>query len=246
MEIQSGVAERGAAIPTKKIAALNYASGLMSATSFLMRVISMATGSTSPPEWRRWPAPAQSCLSDNAYQQDQRRGKITLEESAIWVSSSSENITQPVRGLWRQIRLDWAPRAWKSPGGYAKKAKRPSIAVLPFANMSGDPEQGIFRRRYFRGHHYGSVEIALVIRHRSQFVVYLQGQGRRREARLTRTGCALRPGGQAYAKVAIAYVSLHSSSTQRPAIISGPIVTTVNLLMSSRCRMRSPEKRSLR
>jgi hypothetical protein len=53
-------------------------------------------------------------------------------------------------------------------------SQRPSIAVLPFANMSGDPEQEVFRRRYFRRHHHGLSEIALVLRDCAQFVVYLQ------------------------------------------------------------------------
>ena len=34
---------------------------------------------------------------------------------------------------------------------------KPSIAVLPFQNMSGDPEAGILRRRHRRGHHHGAL-----------------------------------------------------------------------------------------
>ena len=50
------------------------------------------------------------------------------------------------------------------------------------------PRAGIFRRRDFRGHHHRLVEIALVLRHRAQFVIHLQGQGGRRKARCPRTG----------------------------------------------------------
>ena len=45
------------------------------------------------------------------------------------------------------------------------------------------PGAGIFRRRHFRGHHHRPVEATLVFRHRAQFVVRVQGQGGRREAR---------------------------------------------------------------
>ena len=33
---------------------------------------------------------------------------------------------------------------------------KPSIAVLPFVNMSGDRRAGLFRRRHGRGHHHGA------------------------------------------------------------------------------------------
>ena len=58
------------------------------------------------------------------------------------------------------------------------------------------PRAGIFRRRHFRRHHHRAVEAALVLRHRAQFVLHLQGQGGRREARRARTRRALRPRGQ--------------------------------------------------
>ena len=37
--------------------------------------------------------------------------------------------------------------------------KRPSVAILPFANMSGDPEQRIFQRRHHRRHHHRAVAL---------------------------------------------------------------------------------------
>ena len=74
------------------------------------------------------------CLSDNAYQQI--KGKLALEVSDMG-EQALKNIPQPVR-LY-SVRLDAAPAlsalAWPD---------KPSIAVLPFQNMSGDPEQEYF------------------------------------------------------------------------------------------------------
>ena len=73
---------------------------------------------------------------------------------------------------------------------------KPSIAVLPFLNLSGDRRAGVFRRRHGRGHHHGIVAHPLAVRHRAQFELHLQGSGRRCEAGRPRAGRALCPGRQ--------------------------------------------------
>jgi adenylate cyclase len=76
------------------------------------------------------------CLSDNAYQQI--KGKLSIDVTDMG-ERALKNIAQPIRVYG--IR----------PGGSATAARpalslpdRPSIAVLPFQNMSGDPEQDYF------------------------------------------------------------------------------------------------------
>ena len=80
--------------------------------------------------------PGTICLSDNAYQQI--KGKLAIDVTDMG-EQQLKNIAQPVRVYG--IR----------PGGAGAAARpalslpdRPSIAVLPFQNMSGDPEQDYF------------------------------------------------------------------------------------------------------
>jgi len=50
---------------------------------------------------------------------------------------------------------------------------KPSIAVLPFACMSGDPEQKFLRRRRGRRHHHGAVPCSRAVRHCAKFELRL-------------------------------------------------------------------------
>ena len=78
--------------------------------------------------------PGAVCLSDNAYQQI--KGKLTLDINDMG-EQQLKNIAQPVRVY--NVGLD---------GGASRPAlplpDKPSIAVLPFNNMSADPEQEYF------------------------------------------------------------------------------------------------------
>jgi adenylate cyclase len=79
-------------------------------------------------------SPGAICLSDSAYQQV--KGKLALEVSDMG-DHQLKNIAHAVRAY--QVQLD---------GTVVKIAPvlpdKPSIAVLPFSNMSGDPEQEYF------------------------------------------------------------------------------------------------------
>ena len=115
---------------------------------------------------------------------------------------------------------------------------KPSIAVLPFQNMSRRPGAGIFRRRHGRGDHHRALAHPLAVRHRPQFELHLQGPSRRCEAGRARTGRALRArrlGAQGRQPGAD-----HRAADRRarPARISGPTVSTARSRTFSICRTR--------
>jgi adenylate cyclase len=78
--------------------------------------------------------PGAVCISENAYQQV--KGKLVLDVSDMG-EPLLKNIAQPVRVYG--VRLQDAPAS-----AVLKLPDKPSIAVLPFQNMSGDPEQEYF------------------------------------------------------------------------------------------------------
>src|SRR5450759_67997 len=78
--------------------------------------------------------PGGICVSDNAYQQV--KGKLVLDVSDMG-EQQLKNIAQRVRVYG--VRLQDAPAA-----AVLTLPDKPSIAVLPFQNMSGDPEQEYF------------------------------------------------------------------------------------------------------
>ena len=60
-----------------------------------------------------------------------------------------KNIAEPVRA-WR---VRFGAQGVAGPASAPVLPDRPSIAALPFENMSGDPEQGVFCRRSGGGYH---------------------------------------------------------------------------------------------
>ena len=78
--------------------------------------------------------PGAICVSENAYQQV--KGKLALDVSDMG-EQQLKNIAQPVRVYG--VRLQDASAA-----AVLRLPDKPSIAVLPFQNMSGDPEQEYF------------------------------------------------------------------------------------------------------
>jgi TolB-like protein/class 3 adenylate cyclase len=89
--------------------------------------------------------PGGVCISDDAQRQIRGKVDITFEDIGL---QNLKNITEPMRA-WR-LRIDAKSTALPSPKPTIETAQplplpdKPSIAVLPFENMSGDPEQEYF------------------------------------------------------------------------------------------------------
>src|SRR5580698_11026012 len=90
--------------------------------------------------------PGGICMSDDAYRQIRGKVDITFEDMG---SQTLKNIAEPMR-VWRlRIGGESAPVSHQSsapvgPHQLPALLGKPSVAVLPFQNMSGDPEQEYF------------------------------------------------------------------------------------------------------
>jgi len=90
--------------------------------------------------------PGGICISSSAY--DQVRGKVAVEFADLG-EQRLKNIDRPVR-VYAAKSMDYFRALSQSVPSYPEAQKplplpdKPSIAVLPFENMSGDPEQEYF------------------------------------------------------------------------------------------------------
>src|SRR4051794_1699268 len=83
--------------------------------------------------------PGGICISEDAFRQV--RGKIEAEFADIG-EQSLKNIARPL-SVYR-VDTSSASKQQAAPAAVLPLPDKPSIAVLPFANMSGDPEQEYF------------------------------------------------------------------------------------------------------
>jgi adenylate cyclase len=83
--------------------------------------------------------PGGICLSGDTYRQVKGKIEAGFEDLG---ERTVKNLAEPIR-IYR-VTGGLRPAAAPSPAGAAPRAERPSIAVLPFSNMSGDREQEYF------------------------------------------------------------------------------------------------------
>jgi adenylate cyclase len=83
--------------------------------------------------------PGGICISDDAYRQIRGKLDVNFQDSG---EQELKNIARPVRVY--QLRPDSPTPAGKTPASGLALPDQPSIAVLAFQNLSGDPEQEFF------------------------------------------------------------------------------------------------------
>ena len=81
--------------------------------------------------------PGAICLSEDAYRQVKARLDLAITDLG---ETKLKNIAEPIRAYALQVGAAAAPK----PALKAATPEKPSIAVLAFRNMSGDPEQEYF------------------------------------------------------------------------------------------------------
>ena len=120
--------------------------------------------------------PGGICISDDAHRQIRGKVDVTFEDTG---SQSLKNIAEPMR-VWRVRANGLAAQPDYRPIGDAETLPLPdipSIAILPFQNMSGDPEQEYLADGIVDDNHRTLPVQA--VRHRAQFELHLQGKSRR-------------------------------------------------------------------
>src|SRR5437762_8298589 len=120
-----------------RIVASNFVSGLTSATSLLREPISTAMASTSP-RLEGVAKPGGIAISHSVRDQVGNRLDLVFEDMG---EQKLKNIERPIRVY--NVSVEQVT-ARNSKSGAPAPEERPSIAVLPFNNMSGDPEQEYF------------------------------------------------------------------------------------------------------
>jgi adenylate cyclase len=132
MEIQRTMAERNAAIPEDR--RIEFRIGINVGDIIIDEGDIYGDGVNIAARMETLAGPGAICISDNAYQQI--KGKLALDVTDMG-EQQLKNIAQLVRVYG--VRMADAP-----PRPALTLPDKPSIAVLPFQNMSGDTEQEYF------------------------------------------------------------------------------------------------------
>jgi len=190
--------------------------------------------------------PGAICLSEDAYRQVKSRIDLAVSDLG---ATQLKNIAEPVRVYSLEVGVpapakpasQAEPTTPDKPSAGLALLDKPSIAVLPFQNMSGDPEQEYFADGMVEEIITGLSRIKwlFVIARNSSFVckgkaVDVRQVGRELGVRYVLEG--------PFARQGTACASPPSCSNPKPGHIFGPTDMTENWRTFSTCRIRSPKK----
>ncbi len=195
-----------------------------------------ATASISPRGWKAFAQPARSAMSEDFYRQ--LKGRLDLAVTDLG-PKQLKNIADPIRVY--SLDVGQPAQAKSAPIRVAGKIRSAASLDRCFAvrQYRRRPGTGAFRRRGHGEPHDRSLAYPERRRDRPQHGFHLQGQAVRREDHRPRLERSLRPRGQRSARRGTACASTCSSSTPRPAVISGRSASTSRLPISSTCKTRS-------
>ena len=116
-------------------------------------------------------------ISDKIHREVEGKVQATFEDRG---EQQVKNITRPVRiYAVRQMEVASTPAATipsqLDPGKPLLLPDKPSIAVLPFQNMSGDPEQEYFADGIVEDIITALSRVKVVLRHRPKLQLHVQG-----------------------------------------------------------------------
>src|SRR4029077_19110794 len=148
IEVQNGMVERNAGVPAER--RIEFRIGI-----HLGDVVEesdgdlMGDGVDISARLEGVATPGTICLSEDAYRQVKARLDLSVSDLG---ETKLKNIVEPMRIYSLEVGLaanakpatQAGPVAPAGPGASLSLPDKPSIAVLPFTNMSGDPEQEYF------------------------------------------------------------------------------------------------------
>jgi class 3 adenylate cyclase len=137
VEVQQGMAGRNADVPEDR--RIQFRIGVNLGDVILDEGDIFGDGVNIAARLEALAEPGGICLGGSAHEQVRDKLDLAFEDLG---ERQIKNITRPVR-VYR-IRLGEAPTAAAAPAAAPPLPDKPSIAVLPFQNMSGDPEQEYF------------------------------------------------------------------------------------------------------